>query len=93
MALHNGITIDKAGRIVLPKPLRDELSLTAGDCLELKQSGEEITLRPIRPASALQKERGIWVYRTGEKLPVSAVEDTIRAVREERDRVVSGQAP
>jgi AbrB family looped-hinge helix DNA binding protein len=40
------LTLDKAGRIILPKPLRDELRLEAGDTLEVESSGEEITLRP-----------------------------------------------
>ena len=39
----------------------------------------------------LQKERGVWVYRTGEKMSASVVEDTIRQIREERDRAALGQ--
>lgn len=78
------LMLDRAGRIVLPKPIRDELNLCAGDVLELETSGTKITLQPVRPASALQKERGVWVYRTGEKLPVSVVEETRRQVRAER---------
>jgi len=38
------LTLDKAGRIVLPKPLRDELRLEPGDALEIESSGEDITL-------------------------------------------------
>ena len=85
------LTLDKAGRIVLPKPVRDELNLCPGDVLELETSGARITLHPVRPTSALQKERGVWVYRTGEKLPVSVVEETIRQVRDERYRTSLGQ--
>jgi AbrB family looped-hinge helix DNA binding protein len=29
------VTLDKAGRVVLPKPVRDEMQLCAGDSLEL----------------------------------------------------------
>jgi AbrB family looped-hinge helix DNA binding protein len=84
--MNTKLTIDKAGRIILPKPVRDELNLSAGDTLELETSAEGITLHPIRPAPPLQKERGVWVYRSGEKLSASVVEDTIRRIREERDR-------
>jgi len=80
------LTLDKAGRVVLPKPLRDELELTAGDSLELESHGEQIVLRPVRGAAPLQKERGIWVYRTGRPLTAATTDQALRQVREERDR-------
>jgi AbrB family looped-hinge helix DNA binding protein len=85
------LTLDKSGRIVLPKPLRDELNLAPGDTLELETSGERITLQPVRSASPLQKERGVWVFRTGEKLSATTVEQTLRQVREDRDRAALGR--
>jgi AbrB family looped-hinge helix DNA binding protein len=56
------ITLDKAGRVVLPKPLRDQMQLSPGDTLQLEREGERITLRPVRPPAPLKKENGIWVY-------------------------------
>ena len=85
------LTLDKAGRIVLPKPVRGELNLNAGDTLELDTSGGDITLHPVRATAPLRKERGIWVIRTGDDLPSSAVEDTIREIREERERMALGE--
>jgi AbrB family looped-hinge helix DNA binding protein len=90
MPLYNGkmndrLTIDKAGRIVLPKPLRDELRLEAGDTLELESSGEEITLRPARGNTQLRKKHGVWVYRAGEPLTQVTADKTVRQVREERE--------
>jgi hypothetical protein len=32
-----------------------------------------------------QKEHGIWVYRTGTAMPASLVEDTLEAVRRQRE--------
>ena len=65
------ITIDKAGRVVIPKSVRDELRLEPGDSLELACAGDTVTLRPIRTNAPLRKERGIWVYHgapiTGEE--------------------------
>ena len=82
------ITMDNAGRVVIPKPLRDELELAPGDTLELESAGENITLRPIRGTSPLTKEKGVWVFRTGDPLPDSvanAVLDQIRAERDEKN--------
>ena len=57
------ISVDKAGRVVLPKPVRDRMRLAAGDELELESEGERITLRPVRAKATLQKKCGIWVYQ------------------------------
>jgi AbrB family looped-hinge helix DNA binding protein len=79
------LTIDGAGRVVIPKPLRDELDLAPGDTLELETAGATITLRPTRGLVPLAKEKGVWVLRTGHPLPVSATDDVLDQVRRERD--------
>ena len=86
------LTIDKAGRIVLPKPLRDRLKLTAGDSLQMEASGDEILLRPLRGTAPLRKKRGVWVFHSGEPLSASTVEETIQQVRRERDDRNLGQS-
>lgn len=59
------LTLDKAGRVMIPKSLRTELHLGPGDTLQLDREGEQIILRPSRPKALLKKERGIWVYQGG----------------------------
>lgn len=87
------LTLDKAGRIVLPKPLRDELRLEPGDALEIESTGEEITLRPLRGQAQLRKKQGVWVFRTGEPLSASETEKVVRHVRQERDSEVQDPDP
>ncbi|MCE2902484.1 MAG: AbrB/MazE/SpoVT family DNA-binding domain-containing protein [Gemmatimonas sp.] len=86
------VTIDKAGRIIVPKALRDALHLEAGDTLELEAEGEQMTLRPVRSGSALRKERGVWVFRRGGSAiaaeTTNRVLDDIRAQRARDDRAV-----
>jgi AbrB family looped-hinge helix DNA binding protein len=79
------VTLDKAGRIVLPKSLRDELRLEAGDTFEVEISSDEITLRPSRGHAQLRKKHGIWVYRSGEPLTQATVDKTVQKVRLERE--------
>jgi len=83
--MHTRLVIDKAGRIVIPKPLRQELRLEPGDALEMESAGEEITLRPVRGTGPLTKEHGVWVFHTGEALPASATEEMLQQIRAERD--------
>jgi AbrB family looped-hinge helix DNA binding protein len=79
------LTIDKAGRIVIPKSLRDELNLEPGDALEVESAGEEITLRPVRGTGPLTKEHGVWLFHSGEPLSELATDKMLRRLREERD--------
>lgn len=89
--MNTRLTIDKAGRVVLPKPLRQELGLQPGDSLELESAGDQITLRPARGTGPLTKEHGVWVFRTGQALPASITDEVLQQVREERDLSNLGQ--
>jgi AbrB family looped-hinge helix DNA binding protein len=78
------LTVDKAGRVVLPKPVRDKLQLQAGDSLELEASEGQIVLRPVRGTAQMRLRDGIWVFRTGQPISASSVNETIRELRDER---------
>ena len=64
------LTVDRAGRVLLPKQLRQDLHLSPGDILELKSEGDHIALRVERPKARLSKEMGVWVF-DGEATQVS----------------------
>jgi len=83
------ITIDQAGRVLIPKKLREELHLKPGDVLELESKGDDITIRPRRAHATLVKDHGIWVLSTGEPTAIS-ISDLIDEQREQRNRHVLG---
>ncbi len=83
--MNTRLIIDKAGRVVIPKPLREELHLAPGDSLEMESAGEQITLRPVRGTGPLTKEHGVWVFHAGQPLPASATDQMLQQIREERD--------
>ena len=83
--MNRRLTIDRAGRIVVPKPLREELHLEPGDSLELESAGEQIILRPVRGTAPLRKEDGVWVFHSGQPLSASSTHKMLRQIREERD--------
>ncbi len=86
------VVVDKAGRVVIPKLLREELHLGPGDSLHLESAGDQITLRPVRGSTPLRKEDGIWVFRTGKRIPAVATDKLLDDLRAERDLRHIGKA-
>jgi AbrB family looped-hinge helix DNA binding protein len=89
------VEIDKAGRIVVPKNLRDALHLTPGTRLKVERSGHTLILDPDFPQARLVIEDGIpLIYPAGmENVPVHELQffnDLIEQGRSERDRHNSG---
>lgn len=82
------ITLDKAGRVLLPKSLRQELQLGPGAALQINRQGDEIILRPVRPKALLKKEQGVWVYQ-GE-LTHASILGLIDRERDQRSRDLLG---
>lgn len=89
--MNTTLTIDKAGRVVLPKPVRDALQISPGDSLELESSEDRIILRPARGNARVYKKQGMWVLHSDTPYPANIVEDTIRRVRRERERAILGK--
>ncbi|MGP0019618.1 MAG: AbrB/MazE/SpoVT family DNA-binding domain-containing protein [Candidatus Sulfotelmatobacter sp.] len=87
------LIVDKAGRVVLPKPVRDEMQLRAGDSLELESSEDRIVLRPRRGESGMHKKQGIWVFNTGEPISAEATDDLLRQIRRDRELSFLGNRP
>lgn len=76
-------TLDRFGRIVIPKKVRDDLGLSPGSVLKLEERDEEIVLKPVVERSSLLLKDGILVF-TGEV--EGDLETALRRDRDERSR-------
>ena len=79
--------LDRFGRIVVPKEIRDRHSLVPGSGVEIEDAGETITLRRFDELPGLVEKDGILVFRgraTGN------LEGAIHAHRDERIRTAQG---
>jgi AbrB family looped-hinge helix DNA binding protein len=55
-------TIDKFGRVLIPKHLRDNLGLTEGTTLSVEASENQVILKPTGVASPLVRKGHILVF-------------------------------
>lgn len=85
------LTIDKAGRIVLPKSVRDALQLSPGDSLEVESSEERVVLRPVRGHGRMYKKQRVWVMHGGAPLSEDVVQKTLEQIRREREQRFLGK--
>jgi AbrB family looped-hinge helix DNA binding protein len=83
------LKIDKAGRVILPKPLRDRLGLHAGSDLEIQETKDGVVLRPAGRRPSMVRKGSFWVH-TGELPPSYDVLKAIDDDREERMRKAWG---
>ena len=78
-------TIDKAGRLVVPKAIRDRLGLEGGTRLEIRVRGGTLELEPLATPMRLVRRDGRLVATTDEPLPRLGVDD-VRAIVESQRR-------
>jgi AbrB family looped-hinge helix DNA binding protein len=71
-------TLDRFGRIIIPKGVRDDMGLEAGAILQIEKEGEKIVLQPVPGEPQVMEKKGILVF-TG-----TAVGDVGAALHEHR---------
>ncbi len=74
--------MDKFGRVVIPKSIREALNLKSEVKLEVRVSDGEITLRPQAQGQVVEKN-GFYVWTGADRLDKTLVE-LIQETREER---------
>ena len=74
-------TIDKAGRLVIPKPLRDRLGLRPGE-VEVTADGTALRVEPVT-AETVEEHRGRMVIPSA---GVAVTSDDVQALRDADQR-------
>jgi AbrB family looped-hinge helix DNA binding protein len=78
-------TIDKAGRVVLPKELRDILGLCGGEVLEIRETDGRIELEPVVASVRLEdREEGLVAVVEEDLAPL--MDETVRRTLERSRR-------
>ncbi len=77
------LTIDKAGRVVIPKRVRDELGLREGTPLALTTDGVGLRIEPVASGGRLVERDGRLVVEssTGRQVTEAEIRDAIDAGR------------
>jgi AbrB family looped-hinge helix DNA binding protein len=82
-------TLDRFGRVVVPKDIRDRLGLKPGAEIEINEQKNEVVLKLVEHGTPLKLEEGVLVF-TG-----TATGDLMEAVRTHREgrllKVASGK--
>lgn len=77
-------TIDGAGRIVIPKSLRERLGLKGGETLDIRERDGRIELEPVAtPMRLVEGERGAAAMAEGDLPPLTdeIVRETVERTR------------
>lgn len=82
------VTIDGAGRLVVPKALREQFNLTPGCKLAIEAGANGIILRRTEAEPALVRKQGILIHHGSPRAPVD-VGEFVRAERKARSARVA----
>jgi AbrB family looped-hinge helix DNA binding protein len=78
------VHLDKAGRLVLPKTIRQRLGITPDTTLELISSPDGVLLRRVAEVPTMRLVDGLWVHQ-GAAQPNADWNRIVDSVRDERD--------
>ena len=76
------VTIDKFGRVLLPKAVRDLLGLRTGTSLEIETEEDRIYLHVLSSDPLVADRDGVLIFRGGGD--GDALDNALREMRDER---------
>jgi AbrB family looped-hinge helix DNA binding protein len=78
--------IDGAGRLVVPKKLRDALHLLPGTKVSLRLDGESIVLQADVPGNSAYRKQGLWVHHAGGSVTAEEIRAYVEDGRSDTER-------
>jgi AbrB family looped-hinge helix DNA binding protein len=84
------LRLDKSGRVVLPKPLRQRLGLRSGTMFEATEDAGGLLLRPVTQRPSLVERNGFLVH-TGVASRAFDWDEISNDLEQERLRNILGQ--
>lgn len=82
--------LDKFGRVILPKEIRDDLGLSAGDAMEVRETsgGILLTLAAGSDTDSLRVVDGVLVF---DGVAIAGIEGAVKQDRDARTKKLSGR--
>jgi AbrB family looped-hinge helix DNA binding protein len=77
-------TIDKAGRLVIPRVLRDRIGLADGGDVELELDGAAVRIEPVSGSDVREAHGLLFIPATGTPLNGTAIRELVDADRHGR---------
>jgi AbrB family looped-hinge helix DNA binding protein len=77
------LTVDEAGRIVVPESLRERLGLTPDTKLQAIEQPDGVLIRRVEPRPSMLKIDGLWVHQ-GTPDPDAHWDRVVEEIRDER---------
>ncbi len=78
------VTVDRSGRVIIPKEVRNDLGLQPGTKLQIKKENGKILLEPISVEMQIVVRDGVLVFRG------AAAGDIEREIRSHRENRLEG---
>ncbi len=74
-------SVDRFGRIVIPKPVRDDLGLRPGSVVKVEEREGEVRLVPVAEEPRLVVKEGVVVYGGQARGDLESAVDEVRQER------------
>ena len=76
-------TLDKFGRVVIPKRVREDLGLQPGAVLQIKQDEQKISIEPVNEEPQMVVKKGVLVFQG------TATGDIEGAIKDQRQKLLT----